>query len=49
MIKRFFRRLYRRVWDYPIHWKPYNWEKYEMSDWYWKGFKNCYYNIKENG
>jgi hypothetical protein len=44
MIKRFFRRLYRKIWDFPFNWKPYGWKKWEMKDWYWQGFRDCYFN-----
>jgi len=44
LIKRFIRKLYRRLWDYPMHWKPYGWHKSEMQEWYWNGFKDEYFN-----
>ena len=36
--KRFCRSLYRKVWDFPRNWKPWRWEKYDMSERYWLGF-----------
>jgi hypothetical protein len=37
-IKRFIRIIYRRIYDYPIKWNPYEWKKSEMTDEYWKGY-----------
>ena len=36
-MRKFFVRLYRKYYDFPIHWKPYGWTKDEMTEWYWMG------------
>jgi hypothetical protein len=44
MIKRFFVKLYRKIWDFPRLWRPYGWFKSEMAEWYWKGYSDSHYN-----
>lgn len=34
---RIVRRMYRIFYDYPFNWKPYGWDKSEMSESYWNG------------
>lgn len=34
--------LYRKLYDFPFNWKPYGWEKNEMTNFYWSGkTKGC--------
>ena len=32
------RAIYRKYWDFPRNWKPYEWNKNELSDSYWDGY-----------
>jgi hypothetical protein len=36
-LKTFFISLYRKHWDFPRNWRPYEWRKEDMTKTYWDG------------